>query len=498
MDATADRTGPGLVRHRFATRAVLAVAVALLVVLAATAQGYGWHRDELYFRMLAPSWGYVDQPPLVPALVRTLGGLVDEPWLVRLPAAACAAASLVVLALVARELGGGRRAQVLAAVAVAGGTTTLLFGHVLLTSSIDLLVWPLTCLLVLRAVLRDEQRWWLWTGLVVGLSTWNKWLVVLLLVSLAVGLLLTGRGRVLLSRGVVAGGLLAAVLALPNLAFQASNGWPQLAMGAALAENNADEVRVMTWVFLVIGLGPPLVAVWGAALVQLWRRPAWQEARFLGVALPALVLLTLLAGSQPYYPTGLLAVLVAVGCVPVAELAGRSRTWRRALAAALVLNTAVSAVVALPLLPLGLLGRTPVPGLNQVAADQVGWPRYVEQVAGAWASIPDAERAGAVLLASNYGEAGALARFGPAQGLPAPFSGHNALGDAAPPSDTSVVLLVGDQLTGLEPSFASCEVVARLDNGVGVDSEEQGVPVAVCRDPSVPWSELWDRVRHLD
>lgn len=110
-------------RHPFAGRPVLAVAAALLVLLVATAQGYGWHRDELYFRMLTPSWGYVDQPPLVPFLARTLAGLVDQPWLVRLPAAACAAVSLVVLAMAARELGGGRRAQVLAAVAVAGGTT---------------------------------------------------------------------------------------------------------------------------------------------------------------------------------------------------------------------------------------------------------------------------------------------------------------------------------------------------------------------------------------
>ncbi len=98
----------------------------------------------------------------------------------------------------------------LAALAVAGGTVTLLFGHVLLTSSLDLVVWPLVCLLVLRAVLREEQRWWVWTGLVVGLSTWNKLLVAMLLVALAVGLVATGRGRVLLGRGVVAGGLLAA------------------------------------------------------------------------------------------------------------------------------------------------------------------------------------------------------------------------------------------------------------------------------------------------
>jgi hypothetical protein len=487
------------VREPFSTRPVLAVAAGLLVVLLALAQRWGWHRDELYFRLLDPAWGYVDQPPLLPFLVRTLAGVVDEPWAVRLPAAALAAASLVVLALVARELGGGRAAQVLAAVAAATGTLTLLPGHVMLTTSVDLVVWPLVCLFVLRAVLRREPRWWVWAGVVVGLGTWNKLLLAMLLVSLAAGLLVTGRGRALLDRGVMAGGAVAAVLAAPNLVYQATHGWPQLAMGAALAENNADEVRVMTFVFLVIGFGPPLVAVWGAALVALWRRPQWRDARFLGAALPVLVLLTVVAGSQPYYPSGLLAVLVAAGCVPVAGLVARSRGWRVALTAGLVLNAAVSALVALPVLPLGVLGRTPVPGLNQVAADQVGWPRYVEQVAGVWGGLDEQDRAEAVLLASNYGEAGALNRFGPAHGLPAAYSGHNALGDRPRPADTtSVVVVVGGQLRTLEPLFARCEVRARLDNDLDVDNEEQGVPVAVCRDPELPWPQLWERVRHLD
>ena len=42
------------------------------------------------------------------------------------------------------------------------------------------------------------------------------------------------------------------------------------------------------------------------------------------------------------------------------------------------------------------------------------------------------------------------------------------------------------------------EVVDRLDNGVGVDNEEQGMPVAICHDPLGSWADTWAGLRHLD
>lgn len=479
----------------FGTMAVLAMLLSL------TSGGYGYHRDELYFRMLDPAWGYLDQPPLTPLLVRLFSSVIaDEAWAIRIPATLVMVASVLVIALVTRELGGDRRAQTLAAIGYGFAAVPLAFAHVALTGTLDLLVWPAVLLLLMRALLRGEPRWWLFAGALIGLSTYNKLLIVLLLACVALGLALVGPRSVLWSRWAVAGAGLALIIAAPNLIYQATNGFPQLAMGAALAENNADEVRVTMWPLLLVMLGPPLVPIWSAGLVALVRRPAWRPVRALAVALPALVALTFLAGSQFYYPLGLLSVVFACGCVPTAEWFTARPAWRKPLVGAgVVVNAAVAMVVGLPLLPLSTLAQTPIPGMNSAVSDQVGWPVYVDQIAAVHADLPADERSRAVVVTTNYGEAGAVDRYGPEVELPAVYSAHNQLYEQArPPASADIVVFVGAQSRTASELFGSCTEQVSLDNGVDIDNEEQGQPVAVCRDPVGGWAQVWPQLRHLD
>ena len=131
--------------------------------------------------------------------------------------------------------------------------------------------------------------------------------------------------------------------------------------------------------------------------------------------------------------------------------------------------------------------------INEDAIETVGWPTFTATVAAAaWNRLPPArERANAVVLTSNYGEAGAIARYGPALGLPRSYSGHNAF------------WRFGRPLDGAEPdhprratadpqavarSFEGCRLVARIDNGVDLDNEEQGRAIWTCATTVEPWS----------
>jgi 4-amino-4-deoxy-L-arabinose transferase-like glycosyltransferase len=486
-------------RAPFAWRPVTAVAAGVTVLLLVTAGGYGYHRDELYFRMLGahPAWGYVDEPPLTPLLVRASTALFGDSLLgLRIPAIACAAATVLIVALICHELGGGRFAQVTTAIGVCC-TFLLVAGHVFLTASPDMVFWTLTVLFVVRALLRSEPRWWLAAGVTVGVGLYNKQLIVLLLIGHAVGLLLAGPRNVFRDRRLWLGAALAAVIGLPTVLYQIANGWPELHMAHAIAVNKGPDDRVNFVPFQLLLLGLGLVPVWVAGLLGLLRDPAWRPVRALGWAYPVVSIIVLVTGGQVYYTFGLLALYLAAGCVRAERwvAAGRRTGW---IVAALATSVPFGLVIALPLVPVAHLGV--IGTINQAARDQVGWPAYVRQVAAAYAALPAADRARTAVLAQNYGEAGAIARFGPADGLPtAVYSGQNQLYHYGPPpeSDTAAVA-VGFDPDGLAGAFATCERVGTLDNGVGVDNEEQGRPILVCRGRTAPWAALWPGFQHYD
>ena len=487
---------PMIIRRPLARVPVVAAAASLVVLLGLVGQRYGYHRDELYFRMLPAAWGYTDQPLLTPLLARATLLLSDEPWALRLPAAGLAAVSVIVVALLTREVGGGRLAQSLAAWGYAFGTVTLNFGHILMTASVDLVVWPLVVLFVVRAVLRQQDRWWWLAGLLVGLSTYNKWLIMMLVVAVVGGLLVTGPRRVMLSRSFLGATALAVLVAVPNLLWQALHGWPQLAMGASLSANNADEVRLLAAPTLLVMIGPVLFAVCVAGFVALLRRPEWRPLRWLVPAMVIMAVLTLVAGAQVHYPYGLVSVIFAVGCVPTAEFARTSRSRLVLVAGGLVVHAALNVVINLPVLPERALAASFVPSVNTLLAEQIGWDNYVRQIDRVTAAA-QAEDPGVVVLTSNYGEAGALDRYTTHREVPV-VSGHNALGSlGGPPPNTRTVVVVGAQLSRVAGEFTTCTIADRLDSGVAVDSEEEGQPIAICAGPKQDWATLWPVLRHL-
>jgi hypothetical protein len=113
------------------------------------------------------------------------------------------------------------------------------------------------------------------------------------------------------------------------------------------------------------------------------------------------------------------------------------------------------------------------------------------------ASLPVEEKAQTDILSGNYGQAGAINIYGPAYGLPTAISGANSYwlrGPGDPPPQTVIVLgMWTGQVTSL---FSSCRSAGLVTNRFGVrNAEAEDDPVALCRGPSLPWPELWQRLQ---
>jgi 4-amino-4-deoxy-L-arabinose transferase-like glycosyltransferase len=476
------------------------LAAVVAVVLLAVAGRYGYHRDELYFlragRELA--FGYADQPPLSPALAATMDALFPGSLVgLRLPSALAAAGIVFLTGLLAREFGGGRAAQLLAAGCMAVSSTLLFVGHLLSTTTFDLLGWTALSWLLVRG-LRDGGPVWLAAGAVAGIALENKLSPAFLIGAVVVGVVVAGPRAALRSPWPWVGGVLALAFWAPYLIWQAAHGWPQLDLATAIAggSSGTSQPRYLFLPFQLVLISPVLVPVWVAGWWRLWRDPGMRTWRSFPVAYTVLAVLFLLMGGKPYYLAGLYPALLAAGAVPVMAwvLRGTGRKRRTALGAALAFSLLVDGVLGLPVVPVGRLGATPIPDVNYDAGETVGWPRLVAAIRTVRQSLPTGARV--VVLTQNYGEAGAVDRYAPDLG-PA-YSGHNSYWTwGPPPEDADTVIAVSLSRERLTRWFRHVETVARFDNGVDLDNEEQGAPRLVASARRVPWSAIWPELRRL-
>lgn len=493
MDGTreADRTPAATTRWR-AVPGWAWVVLGFVVVVAALGGRYGFHRDELYLVQAGrhPALAYPDQPAAVPLLAAAWYDLVGGRLTAfRLLPALAGGAVVALAAATCRELGGRPADRTWAAVVTATSTTLLVTAHLFGTTVFDVALTAGTVLLLLRAVRRGTATAWLATGACAAVSLGVKTLPATVLVCAVLALLVVGPRAPFRSPWAWAAAGVAAVGLLPTVLWQRANGWPQLDLATSIAAGGSgtsvDRVLLVPMLPTLTGVTFVVVVV---GVVSLWRRRA---DRWLALTPVLLVGVLLLTGGKPYYLLGLVPLLVAAGVPPLRAWARRA-PWRGPLlVTGVAVNTVVSAVLGLPLLPAAL---APVDVVYD-HGEQVGWLELVTAVQQASAST-GAE----LVLTGNYGEAGALDQATD-RGVPLPpvASGHNGYWWWGPPDgEPRRVLTVGrwsdEQLLGW---FARCEPVGEVRNDAGVDNDEDGVLLRLCQDPVAGWDELWPSVRRL-
>ncbi|HVM39982.1 MAG TPA: glycosyltransferase family 39 protein [Acidimicrobiia bacterium] len=468
----------------------LVVAAGAFALLMAVAGRYGWHRDELYFfeagRHL--SWAYVDFPPVVAGLARLSRELFGASLVgLRLWPALAVGATVLLAAATAVRLGGSRRAAGLAALATGLCPAVLGAGHLLSAATIELLLWAAITFVVVGLLDGDDERRWLLLGGLVGIAFLAKHSVVFLVAALLVGLVTTGRARVLRSRWLWGGAVIALALAAPNVWWHATHDWPVLEMLESLSDES-EAVDAFVFVPAQIGMTFLATVVWLPGLVWLLRSPQSAAWRSVGVAYLVLVVVLSISGAKPYYLLGMYPVLMAAGGV------WWGRRGRTAIPVTAVAVGSLGALMALPILSPDRAAEFPSEDLELEFGAQLGWEELADHVAVAYGQLTaDGDRA--VVVTSNYGSAGAVDLYGPARGVPGGWSPMNHEWLWGPPPEADDAVIVGFERDQVEEWFARCSLEWRFVAPHGVAAEENGGPVWACEGLRTPWADLWPDLR---
>jgi 4-amino-4-deoxy-L-arabinose transferase-like glycosyltransferase len=477
------------------------IAAAFVAVELAVSGRYGFMQDELYFieagRHLA--FGYVDQPPLAPLLTRAVTSVLGvSPTAVRIIPALAGGAVVVIAARCAALFGASRFGRVLAALVTACAPVIFVSVHVDNTTPFDLLFWSAVVLCAATALLRERPRWWLGAGVAAGLGLENDNLMLLLLGGLAVGLLVSPQRQVLRTRWPWLGAAIAFVIWAPNLIWQAANGWPELAMAAALRhENNSagDYAAGLPSQLLSIGLLVTPIAI--AGFVRLWRTP---ELRFIAVAATLMVVYVLAwIPGKGYYTDGLAPAVLAAGCA--AAEGWVTRGHRPRVRSALLIAAPLVGLLILP----DVLPIVPVTAVHSLPAsaqqssdlgDTIGWPQLTRAVAAQDAALTRAGHPPTAVFTGYYGEAAALGVLGGPYHLPPVLSGHNAYWMWGPGKASDATVLVVDALGQLRPYFASCRLLTTHQAPYHVQNNWTDLQIGVCTGPAASWPKLWPHLKH--
>jgi 4-amino-4-deoxy-L-arabinose transferase-like glycosyltransferase len=479
-------------------------------------------RDELYYvaagQHLAP--GYVEYPPLVAMAARLGFDLFGHSvfGLRLLPAIAGAAIVLLTGGMVAM-LGGGLVSQALAAVAVALDGNFIGGAGLLTMDPFDQLWWTLAAWVLIRLIKTRQPRLWLGFGLVLGIGLNTKLTIAFFLIALLVGLLLSESRRLLLSRWLMFGGLLALVLVAPYLLWQIQHGLPVVEYTGTYASGKTFQATPAEFIAQqVITHNPLSLPIWLAGLFFLFFTRAGRPYRALGWAYVFLLLLFMTMKTKFYWLAPAYPPLFAAGAFALERLASARPALKWITPSYTVLLAITGLLIvpfAIPILPPeafiaydSALGGAATEAskqenllaseLPQNYADRYGWTEMVAAIKQAYETLSPAEKAQACILTGNYGEAGAVDYYGPALGLPKAITGHNSYFLWGPQGCSGEVLIsiarprrdLADSFETVEagPSW-SCEYCMPYENGT---------PIYIAKGLKFPIEDGWPTTKNFD
>lgn len=466
---------------------------------------YSYFRDEMYYIACGHhlDWGFVDHSPLI-ALYARFGEWLSHGFGLRgfrFLAVLFGTARIVLTGVITARLGGNRVAQALACTAVLLAPIYLGIDSILSMNAAEHLFWMACILVVIEIANGASEKLWLLFGVLAGIGLQNKHSMLFLGFALTVALLLSPLRRSLARPWIYLGGAIALLLFLPNILWQWQHGFPTLEL-LANVKNSGKNMVYGPLDFLklqALMLDPFAAPVWIAGLIWLFHFPRYRVLAWTYV----IVLATFIwLQAKDYYVAPIYPMLFAAGAIWIS----RSRI-AAAIAFVLVIAGGLIALpLATPILPpqrylayqrfLGIEApRAEVSHTSempQLFSDQFGWEEMVDKVARFYHSLPPGVRAKTAIVATNYGQAGAIDFYGRKYGLPPAVCPHQSYWGWGHHGYTGEsVILIEDETD--PDDWATVQVIAQRANPYAMPDENG--PIFYCTGLKKPIAELWPSLK---
>lgn len=450
----------------------------LLHMVSNTVFAYGIFRDELYYLACAshPAFGYVDHPPLsiwILGAYRLLFG--DSLFAIRFIPAALGALTIYFAGRIVRELNGGKTALILTGIGTAISPILLGINNIYSMNSIDIFLWTLGAWILVILANTPKPKYWIFTGLIIGLGLLNKISMAWFATGFAAALVLTDLRTFLKTRWPYLTAAIALLCFLPFIIWNVNNNFAHLEFMQNATKWKYAGMNPMIFLSNQFLLMMPVgFMLWLLGAFGLIRNKEYRPLAIIG--LTTLVILIINWHSKPEYLSPTIPMILAGGALFCERYL---KKWINVLLIALM-GTAVFIIpLAIPILPvqtfiaynqkLGIsAANTESKELNalpQHYADMFGWENMAKQVSQAYNKLPEEVRSSAVIAVQNYGEAAAIEYFQRKYPLPAVLCMHNnywiwGWQYADKPLDT--VLILGGNLEDHIGDFESVEAIATI------------------------------------
>lgn len=441
-------------------------------------KAYSFHRDELLYLALGRhlDFGFLEVPPMVALFASLVQNTVGESlWAIHLVSGLAGMALVILTGMIAHQMGGKTFAVLFSGFIVIFSPAFLRTHTLFQPVGWDILGWTWLIYFWIRHIKTQKGRYLVGMGTIAGLFFLNKYSIVFCVLAILIATLFSTERKWFANKKLWLGVGIGLLIVLPNLIWQASYNFPVMNHMKQLGDTQLKNVNALDFIIDQFLMHLPITWVWVLGFTGFLKSKILRPFRNVAIFFVVVILMLLFLHGKSYYTLGAFPVMLAAGAIAIERLT-QNRTFLRVPA------VVIPIMLILPLLPFSIpilspekltkytatfTEKTGIESFNrwedgkihpipQDFADMLGWREIAQFTAKAYYEVPQEERKNTVIIAENYGQAGAIDLYGKESNLPNAYS-----------FSSSYMLWLPNEMQATKIIYVNNEISENLEKTVG-------------------------------